>query len=198
MGLSNKFSCEPGSFPCCRNPHRFFSFRSFETLFAHAGTLGCRVCLAPSCSSWFIHMQMWHHPLRQPPPFCESSPFWLPISTPPTSLNECFFFNSLVVRLVCSLIFYQFWLFFVFKFVVLHLVIRGAKCVYLPMPPSCPEIQIACSLNGVGSEVKWSWPTGRIALLVLDQKIPDWLIKITFLEEAETAIRSGITVFCCV
>ena len=29
----------------------------------------------------------------------ESSPPWLPVSTPPTGLDECFFFNSLVVRL---------------------------------------------------------------------------------------------------
>ena len=60
----------------------------------------------------------------------------LPISTPPTGLNECFFFNSLVVRLPYSSIFWQFWLFFVFKFVVfLHLVVQEGE-VYLPMPPS--------------------------------------------------------------
>ena len=29
-------------------------------------------------------------------------------------------------------------------------------------------------------------------LIGADQKIPNWLIKITFLEEVETAIRSGI------
>ena len=64
----------------------------------------------------------------------------LPISTPPTSLDECFFSNSLVVGLPHSLIFWQFWLFFVFKFVVvLLLVVRGGK-VYLPMPPSWPEV----------------------------------------------------------
>ena len=37
------------------------------------------------------------------------------------SLVECFFFNSLVVGLPYSLIFCQFWLFFVFKFVVVLL-----------------------------------------------------------------------------
>ena len=62
------------------------------------------------------------------------------ISTPPAGLDECFFFNSLVVRLPYSLIFCQFWLFFVFKFVVvLLLVVRGSK-VYLPMPPPCLEV----------------------------------------------------------
>ena len=70
-------------------------------------------------------------------PCCES---WLPVSAPPSGLDECFFFNSLVVGLPYSSIFWQFWLFFVFKFVVvLLLVVRGGT-VYLPMPPSWPEV----------------------------------------------------------
>ena len=32
----------------------------------------------------------------------ESHPPWLPISAPPTSLDECFFHISLVVRLPCD------------------------------------------------------------------------------------------------
>ena len=39
----------------------------------------------------------------------------VPVSAPPTFLDECFFFISLVVRLPYSSIFCQFWLFFVFK-----------------------------------------------------------------------------------
>ena len=74
----------------------------------------------------------------QPLPCCASFPPWLPISAPPTGLDECFFFNSLVVGLPYSLIFWQFWLFFVFKFVFLLLVMRGE--VYLPMPPAFPEV----------------------------------------------------------
>ena len=42
---------------------------------------------------------MWDHPLHQPPPCCLSSLPWLPVSAPPTGLDECFFFISLVVRL---------------------------------------------------------------------------------------------------
>ena len=38
----------------------------------------------------------------------------LPVSTPPTGLDECVFFNSLVVGLPYSSIFCQFWLFFCF------------------------------------------------------------------------------------
>lgn len=38
----------------------------------------------------------------------------------------------------------------------------------------------------------WKGPMRQITLLVLDQEIPDWLIKVMFLGEAETAIRSDI------
>ena len=64
----------------------------------------------------------------------------MPISTPPTSLDECFLFNSLDVGLPYSLIFCEFWLFFGFKFgVVLVLVVGGGR-VCLPTPPSWPEV----------------------------------------------------------
>ena len=64
----------------------------------------------------------------------------LPVSAPPPGLDECFFFNSLIIGFPYSLIFCQFWLFFVFIFVVvLLLIVQGGK-VYLPMPPSWPEV----------------------------------------------------------
>ena len=31
----------------------------FEDLFPRAGALGCAVCFAPHCLSWFIYAQMW-------------------------------------------------------------------------------------------------------------------------------------------
>ena len=74
--------------------------------------------------------------VRQPPRCRESSSPRLPISTPPTGLDECFFFISLVVRLPCSSIFWQFWLFFVFKLLSFWLC---EEAVCLPMPPSWPE-----------------------------------------------------------
>ena len=44
MGLSNKFSCEAGSFSCCcLNPTGVFN-QWFEALFPHLGTVGCMVC----------------------------------------------------------------------------------------------------------------------------------------------------------
>ena len=62
----------------------------------------------------------------------ETSPPRLPISTPPTSLEERFFFISLVVGLLCSSIFRQFWLFFVFKLLLSFFwLCEEAQCVYL-------------------------------------------------------------------
>ena len=69
---------------------------------------------------------LWVRPHR-----CESCLPWLPISTPPTGLDECFFFISLVVGLPYSSIFCQFWLFFVFKFLLSFWLCEEAQCVYL-------------------------------------------------------------------
>ena len=56
----------------------------------------------------------------------------LPVSTPPPSLDECFFFISFVVGLPYSSIFCQFWLFFVFKLLLsLFWLCEEAQCVYL-------------------------------------------------------------------
>ncbi|KAF6090781.1 hypothetical protein HJG60_012170 [Phyllostomus discolor] len=102
-------------------------FNSYlEALFPHAGTLGCAICLLPSFSC-FICAQMCNHLICQlpcllcffhnllplwvrQPPFCvpgvclpslccEPSPSWLPEPALPTSLDECVYFNSLVVGL---------------------------------------------------------------------------------------------------
>ena len=130
-------------------PLQGFSVRSFEALFSCAGTLGCMVCLAPQfILTVYVHANVGRPSppattlptlFLQPLPCWESSPPQLPISTLPTGLCECIF-NSLVVRLPYSLIFWQFWLFFVFKFVVVLLLIVWGDTVYLPMPPSWPDV----------------------------------------------------------
>ena len=57
---------------------------------------------------------------------------WLPISAPPTGLDECFFCISLVVGLPCGSIFCQFWLVFVFKLLLSFFwLCEEAHCVYL-------------------------------------------------------------------
>ena len=53
----------------------------------------------------------------------------LPVSTPPTGLDECFFFISLVVGLPYSSIFCQFWLLFVFKLLLSFWLCKEAQCV---------------------------------------------------------------------
>ena len=58
-------------------------------------------------------------------------PTQLPIFTPSTILDECVFFNSLVVRLSYSSIFCQFWLFFVFKLLSSFWLCEETQCVYL-------------------------------------------------------------------
>ena len=97
-----------------------FSVRGSEALFPHAGILGCVVCLTPQL---FLPVYL-HVAVGLPAATLPQVLFArLPITTPPTDLDECFFFNSLVVGLPYSLIFWQFMLFFVFKFVVLLLVV---------------------------------------------------------------------------
>ena len=115
-----------------------FSVRGFEALFPHAGTLGCVVCLASQLIlPVYLHANVG---LPVPPaatsPTSSSSHNLQVLCTPPASLDECFFFNSLVVRLPYSWIFCQFWLFFVFKFVVLLLVVQGGKVYLLTLPSS--------------------------------------------------------------
>ena len=111
-------------------------------LFANVGLQGL-----PATTLWGLRASAWPALLHnlppcwvcQLPPCHESSPPRLPVSAPPTGLDECFFFNSFVVGLPYSSIFCHFWLFFVFKFVVVLLVVRGGT-VCLPMPPSWPEV----------------------------------------------------------
>ena len=55
----------------------------------------------------------------------------VPVSAPPTGLDECSFFNSLVVGVPYSSIFCQFWLFFVFKLLSFFWLCEEAQCVYL-------------------------------------------------------------------
>ena len=112
----------------------------FEALFPRAGTLGCVVChlvhqLLPRRPAAALPTPLHNLPphwVHQPPPCHESSLPQLLISTPPAGLDECFFFISLVLGLPCSLIFCQFWLFFVFQLLLSFFwLCEEAQCVYL-------------------------------------------------------------------
>ena len=146
MGLCNELSCEVGSFSGHLSPCSFFHSEVLRLYFPTLEPWVAGFVLFPSCSSWLAvckcgtaHSASCHFAssldlhFAHPGLLDAVSPGILP----PTSLNECFFFNSLVIRLPYSLIFWQFWLFFVFKFVVVLLVVRGGK-VYLPTFPLWP------------------------------------------------------------
>ena len=99
----------------------------FEALFTGTGALGCKVCLTPQL---FLLVYPYANVGPPAPPaatLLQVLSTWLPISTPPFDLDECFFFKSLVVKFPYSSIFWQFWLFFVFKFVVVLLVVQGGS-----------------------------------------------------------------------
>ena len=128
VGLSNELPCEAGSFSHHVNPHSFCQSEVLRLYFPMLEPWVAPSFSLPSCGFQFIHIQMWDLLLCQLP-LClalqplschESSPPLLPVSARPTSLDECFFFNSLVVGLPYSLVF---WLCFVFKFVVILLVV---------------------------------------------------------------------------
>ena len=116
VGLSSELSCETGSFSRHHNPHRFLQPVVLRLSFLSAGTLGCAVCLTPQLfPPVFPHTNVGRccQPAATSPSRSSSQ---LPVSAPPTGLDECFFCNSLVVGLPYSSIFWQFWLFFVLNF----------------------------------------------------------------------------------
>ena len=141
VGLSNKLSCESGSFSCCcLNPHRCFQSEVWGFI-SPCWSPGFVLCLTPQ-SFLLVYLYANTGPPRSPAAaFLRVLSARMPVSAPPTCLGECFFFNSLVVRLPYSSIFWQFW-FFIFKCVVLLLVVQGGK-VYPPMPSSWLEVHIA-------------------------------------------------------
>ena len=85
-------------------PPQLFIARGFEALVFRALTLGCMVCFPPQ-----LFLLAYLHANVEPPglPPCHAcSSAQLPISAPPIGLDECFFFNSLVVRLPYNSIFW--------------------------------------------------------------------------------------------
>ena len=156
MGLSKNSPVRLGVSPAAAStPTGVFNQRC-EALFPRAGALGCSVSLTPTM---FLPVYLcanvgpWSHRLpsssHNPPCLwvqphcCESSPRWLPVSsTPPTGLDEFFFFISLVVGLLWGSLFCQFWLFFVFKLLLSFFWLCKEAAVCLPMPPSWPELSI--------------------------------------------------------
>ena len=99
---------ESPSFFCCPSTRWFLRTEGMETYLHGTGTLGwvvwCGADIPPLEVSLLIfihHMWVWDHLF-----LISESPC---ISVPPTHLDECDFFNSLVVRLPSNSIFWWFW-----------------------------------------------------------------------------------------
>ena len=110
----------------------------FEALFPCAGALGCAVCFAPP-----LFLLVYLHgnvgllgPLAPVLPRVLSA--WLSHLCPSYWSGWMFLLLHLGCQTSKHSIFWQFWLFFVFKFVVLLLVVQGSK-VYVSKPPSWPS-----------------------------------------------------------
>ena len=135
-----------GVSPTATTPTDFYSQR-FEALFPCTGTLGCTVWLTLQLFLQVYPPLYMGNPIHQPPPHLSQSSAtlpqvlstWLPVSTPPTSLDECLFYNSLAVGLLSILIFWQFWLFFVFQLVVILLLVVWGSETFLPVTESWLE-----------------------------------------------------------
>ena len=138
MDLPKELSCEAGSFSHHLNSHTFFH-SGFKALFPCAGTLGCAICLTPE----LFLLQMWDCLLCQPPPCCESSPPsclsppLLPVWMNVSPLNP-WLLDFITVQFPVSS-----GCFFVFKFVVILLLVVRGGTVSLPMPLCWPEISFS-------------------------------------------------------
>ena len=126
MGLSNKLSCEAGNFSRCPSPHRFFQSEVLRPYFPVLEPWVAKSVWFYSCSSWFIHMQMWDHWLHEPPPCHESS---LPSCPSPPLLPVWMKVSSLTPWLLDSI-----------QFDFLAVLAMQGGTGYLPMPPSWLEV----------------------------------------------------------
>ena len=128
------------SFSHTTPPHRFLQPRGFQALVSGTGTLGYVVCLTLQ-----LFLLVYPHvSVELLGPLASTSPAWSitlscffstlvsHLCAPPKSLDEYFFFNSLVVRLPYNSILWQFWLLLFFNLLLSFFwLCKGAKSNYL-------------------------------------------------------------------
>ena len=131
MDLSNKLPCEAGSFSRCHlNLHRCFQSEALRLYFPVLEPWVAHSVSLPTCFSRFIRRKCGTTHSASHRLACLVAQ--LPVSTPPTGLDGCVFFNSLVVELPYSSIFCPLWLYFVFKLLLSFFwLCKEAQCVYL-------------------------------------------------------------------
>ena len=93
MGPSSRLSCETGHFSCCHNPHRILQVEVLRHYFPMLESWVAWSVSLPSCSPQFICTRMSDHLVHQLMLCHMSSLLRLPVSTPSTSLDECFLFS---------------------------------------------------------------------------------------------------------
>ena len=123
--------------PLPPQPPQVFSVRGLRLYFPELEAWVVQFVLLPSCSSWFICTRMWDCPVHQllprhesSLPGCPSAPLlqvWMNVSSLTTWLSD-FHTVRFSVSSDC---------FFVYKFVVVLLLVVQGGTVCLPMPPSC-------------------------------------------------------------
>ena len=133
--FSPLFSSTPNSpvrlgVPPAAQPPQVFSVRGlrlyFPVLDPGLCSLSCALVVPPGLSTC-----KWGTSLSASCCLAMSPICLVPVSTPPTGLDECFFFNSLVVGLPYHLIFCWFWLFFLNLLLSFFWLCEEAQCVYL-------------------------------------------------------------------
>ena len=132
MGLSTELSCEAGSFSHCCNPPRFLQSEVLRLYFPMLNPGLCSLSFSPVAPPG-LSRRMWHCPLHQPPPCLPwssnhrltVSPLCPPGCLSPSLLPVWMKGSSLSPWLLDyhSLIYWQLGLFFVFKFVVVLLLV---------------------------------------------------------------------------
>ena len=154
MGLSSKLSCKAQSFSHCHNPHRFFQSEVLRLYFPHWNpglrSLSHSPVFPPRLSAriygiaQFASCHLAASPLLPSCPSLPLLPVWMNVS-PLTA----WLLDFPTVRFSGSS-----GCFFVFKFVVvLILVVRGGT-VCLPMPPSWPAVPYMNFFRAVRRRVK--------------------------------------------
>ena len=111
-----------------------------------------RLGVSPTAATAVVHSHLWvsvSHSVSPTYMICHLEVFFqldpMQSTASPWVLNGLvalvdFFFNSLVVGVPCSLIFWHFWLFIDFRLVVILLLVVWGSKGFLPTPPSWPEL----------------------------------------------------------
>ena len=140
--LSDGLLCETGNFSCCIHSEYQFPLKSAQPTQPVSARQAAQ---SPRPSNWpWLFSEglqacvVWH------------------LTILVVVIDFFFFFNSLVVRVPFSLIFWCFWLFIDFRLVVILLLVVQGSERFLPTPPSWPELWKVYS-KGKKESILYCW-----------------------------------------